>query len=137
MTEAVPTPPLSIWIAYNDACNAGDHQRAARWVATDLMVLANGRPAVTSVQQDQAIQEELIRCYPDYTRDYNGGFEHRDRAIAEWTMRGTPAGKTGLPPLEVSGCSIIRCRDDRIVEARLYYPTGTLDQLAERALRGH
>jgi hypothetical protein len=136
VTDAVPTTPLSIWIAYNDACNAGDHQRAARWVAPDLTVLANGRPAVTSAQEDRAIQDELIRCYPDYVRQYNGGFEHRDWAGAEWTMRGTPAGKLDLPPLQVSGCSIIRCRDDRIVEARLYYPTGALDGVADRALRG-
>jgi hypothetical protein len=134
MTGPVAATPLSIWIAYNDACNAGDHQRAARWVASDLMVLANGRPAVTSVQEDRAIQEELTRSYPDYVRQYSGGFEDRDWAVAEWTMRGTPAAKLDLPPLEVSGCSIIRCRDDRIVEARLYYPAGALDGVTDRAL---
>ncbi len=98
-------------------------------------MLANGRPAAASVKEDRAIQEELIRCYPDYTRDYNGGFEHRDCAVAEWTMRGTAAADIDVPPLEVSGCSVIRCRDDRIVEARLYYPTGALDRVADRALR--
>jgi hypothetical protein len=49
-------------------------------------------------------------------------------------MQGTPAPGVDLPPLDVSGCSVVRGQDGRIVEARLYHPTGLLVLLADRAL---
>jgi hypothetical protein len=49
-------------------------------------------------------------------------------------MLGTPAGGVDLPPLDVPGCSIVRCIEGRITEARLYHPTGALDVVTERAL---
>jgi len=125
---------VQIWIAYNDAANRGDHDLAARYIAPDLGVLINGAPGVASAEEDRAVQSELIRCYPDYTRAFLGGLEDGDRAAVEWRMQGTPAGDVDLPPLDVPGCSLIRCADGRIVEARLYHPTGALDRIADRAL---
>jgi hypothetical protein len=125
--------PLRIWIAYNEASNAGDHVTAARYIADDLAVMINGRPAVASADEDRAIQAELLRCYPDYTRDYLAGAVTPDGAVVEWCMHGTATADIGLPPLDVSGCSIVRCQDGRMVEARLYHPTGVLDAVADQA----
>lgn len=122
LTQPDPSEPLLIWIAYNDASNAGDHASAARYVAADLTVLVNGRPVIASVEEDRAIQQELIECYPDYARSFDDGFQHGDQAIVEWRMRGTPTAASGLPRLDMPGCSVIRCRDNRIVQARLYHP---------------
>jgi SnoaL-like protein len=130
----VSTSPLAVWRAYNDASNAGDHDTAARYVDPALAVLVNGRGAVASVEQDRAVQSELIRCYPDYVRDYIGGFEDGEWATVEWRMRGTAAPGADLPPLDVPGCSIVRTVDGRMTEARLYHPTGALDLVADRAL---
>ena len=136
MTSAEPASPIQIWVAYNDASNRGDHERAARYIAPDLAVLINGEPGVVSAEEDRAIQSELIRCYPDYTRLFLGGLDSGDRAAVEWRMQGTPGGEADLPPLDVPGCSLIRCVDGRMVEARIYHPTGALDRIASRAL-GH
>jgi len=126
--------PREIWLAYDEASNRGDHDAAAAFVASDLAVLVNGTPAIASVAEDRAIQSELIRCYPDYARSFVGALEDGDAAVIEWRMHGTPAAGVDLPPLDVPGCSVIRCRDGRIVEARLYHPTGALDLITARAL---
>lgn len=134
MSSPKTEAPLSIWVAYNDASNAGDHDTAARCVDPALNVFVNGRPAIASVDEDRAIQVELIRCYPDYERQYVAGFECGAWATIEWRMRGTAEGRSNLPSLDVPGCSIVRCAQGRIVEARLYHPTGALDRVADRAL---
>jgi hypothetical protein len=129
-----PTTPLAVWRAYNDASNTGDHDTAGRYLDPGLAVLVNGAPAVSSIEEDRAIQSELIRCYPDYTRDYLAGFEDGEWATVEWRMRGTAADGVDLPPLDVPGCSVVRCVDGRLTAARLYHPTGALDRVADRAL---
>ena len=131
-----PTPggPLRTWLAYNDAANRGAHDEAATFLTADLAVLVNGAPSVASPEEDRAVQTELLRSYPDYRRDHVAGIESGDVATVEWRMHGTPAPETGLPPLDVPGCSVVRCADGRIVEARLYHPTGALDRVADRAL---
>jgi SnoaL-like domain len=134
MTSSKDAGPVQIWIAYNDACNKGDHERAASLISPDLEVSVNGRPAVASAEQDEAVQRELVRCYPDYARDFMGAMEDGDGAAVEWQMRGSPTPGINLPPLDVPGCSLFRCADGRIVEARLYHPTGTLDLITDRAL---
>lgn len=134
MTSTARPGPREIWLAYDKASNRGDHDAAAAFVAPDLAVLVNGIPAVSSVAEDRAIQTELLRCYPDYARTFVGALEDGDSAAIEWRMQGTPALGLDLPPLDVPGCSVVRCRDGRIVDARLYHPTGALDRIADRAL---
>ena len=134
MTSTARPGPKEIWLAYDDASNRGDHDAAAAFLAPDLAVLVNGAPAVSSVAEDRAVQAELIHCYPDYARTFVGALEDGDSAVIEWRMHGTPAPGTGLPPLDVPGCSVVRCQDGRIVEARLYHPTGALDLVTARAL---
>lgn len=123
-----------IWLAYNDASNRGDHDAAAAFIAPDLAVLVNGLPAISSAEEDRAIQSELIRCYPDYVRHPGSWMEDGDHAAIEWRMQGTPAPGVDVPPLDVPGCSVVRCVAGRLVEARLYHSTGALDQIAARAL---
>jgi ketosteroid isomerase-like protein len=133
VTSTAPHGPREIWLAYDQASNQGDHDAAAAFVAPDLAVLINGSPAVSSLAY-RAIQTELLRCYPDYARTFVSALEDGDHAAIEWRMRGTPAAGVDLPPLDVPGCSVVRCRDGRIVEARLYHPTGLLDRIVDRAL---
>ena len=137
MSATQTEAPLSIWIAYNDASNAGDHDTASRYVDPALSVLVNGAAAIASADEDRAIQAELLRSYPDYERNYVAGFEQGCWATVEWRMRGTSERAADLPPLDVRGCSVVRCADGRIVEARLYHPTGALDLVADRALGRH
>ena len=127
--------PLAVWRAYNDASNAGDHDAAAQYLDPGLRVLVNGRPSVASVEEDRAVQAELLRLYPDYHREYVEGLETGDSAAVEWRMSGTPS-EPGVPPLDVAGVSIVRLVDGRLASARLYHPTGALDLVAGRAL-GH
>ena len=134
MTTTARPGPQQIWRAYDEAANRGDHDAAAAYLAPDLAVLVNGRPAISSAAEDRAVQAELVRCYPDYARTFVGALEDGDRAVVEWRMHGTPAPDVDLPPLDVPGCSVVRCADGRIVEARLYHPTGALDRIADRAL---
>lgn len=134
MTSTAAPGPREIWLAYDEALNRGDHHAAAACVATDLAVLINGSPAISSSAENRAIGRELIRCYPDYARSFVGALEDGDQAVIEWRMRGTPAPGIDLPPLDLPGCSVVRCQDGRIVEARLYHPTGALDRIADRAL---
>jgi hypothetical protein len=67
MPDALSAPQM--WTAYNDAFNYGDHDRAVRYLAADPRVLLNGQPVIGSAE-DRLIQEELLRCYPDYHRVY-------------------------------------------------------------------
>lgn len=134
MTSTASPAPREIWLAYDEASNRGDHEAAAAFVATDLAVLFNGRSAIASLADNRAILTELIRCYPDYARTFVGALEDGDQAVIEWRMRGTPAPGVDLPPLDVPGCSVVRCQDGRIIEARLYHPTGALDRITDRAL---
>lgn len=126
--------PLDIWIAYNDASNAGDHARAGRYIAEDLAVAINGLDSIASADQDRAIQAELLRCFPDYTREFLSGFASGDHAVVEWRMRGTAAPSAGLRPLDLAGCSIVRCVGGRMVEAHLYHSEGPLAAVTARAL---
>lgn len=125
--------PLAVWHAYNDASNAGDHDTAARYLDPGLAVLVNGEPAVSSVEQDRAVQTELLRRYPDYRRDAVAGFEAGDLATVEWRMRGTSA-VPGVTDLDVAGVSIVRLVAGRLAAARLYHPTGALDAVTADAL---
>lgn len=125
--------PLQVWRAYNDASNAGDHDTAARHLDPGLHVLVNGRPSVASVEEDRAIQAELLRLYPDYHREYVDGIESGDVATVEWRMVGTPS-EPGAAPLDVAGVSIVRLVAGRLATARLYHPTGALDVVADRVL---
>ena len=127
------TGPLAVWIAYNDASNEGDHDTAARHLDPGLHVLVNGEPAVSSVEEDRAVQTELLRLYPDYRRDLVDGVECGDLATVEWRMRGTPS-EAGIAPLDVAGVSVVRVSDGRLVTARLYHATGALDLVTARAL---
>lgn len=128
--------PIDIWLECNEAYNRNDHASAAHLLHPQVEAIANGRPAVSSTEDDKAIQEELVRCYPDYRREYTGGVESGNEAVVEWRMLGTAAPGTGLDDLDVPGCSIITAEDGRLRHARLYHPTGMLDVVVERALGG-
>jgi ketosteroid isomerase-like protein len=129
-----PSGPIAIWLECNEALNRNDHVAASRLMHPDVVAVANGQPAVASTDDDRAIQQELVRCFPDFKREFTGGLESGNEAVVEWRMRGTAAPGVGVDDLDVPGCSIISCEDGRLRSARLYHPTGVLDVIAERAL---
>lgn len=126
------TDAAHVFRAYNDAENAHDPDAAAMLLAPDLDVRVNGRPALSSAEDDRAANDELLRRYPDYRREIVDVVANDDRAVARWRMRGTPAAPDGAA-LDVHGCSVVTVRDGRITQAFLYYDGGALAAVLDAA----
>jgi len=120
------TEPHEIWLAYNAAENASDFDQLMRYVASDLAVTVNGRHAVGSASDDERAMRMLQELYPDYRREVDEALSSADRAIVRWRMIGT-AADPAVPPLLVSGCSVVRVADGVMVQAHLYYDGAALD----------
>jgi ketosteroid isomerase-like protein len=131
----VSTDAAGVWLAYNVAENAADFAAMGRLVAADLDVTVNGRPAVSSAEDDERAMRELMAVYPDYRREVDEVLGTGDRAVARWRMVGTPASAE-LPPLDVAGCSVITVEDGRITRAHLYYQGAALDEVLRAAGAG-
>jgi ketosteroid isomerase-like protein len=131
----VSTDAAGVWLAYNVAENAADFAGMGNLVAADLDVTVNGRPAVSSAEDDERAMRELMAVYPDYRREVDEVLGTGDRAVARWRMVGTPASAE-LPPLDVPGCSVITVEDGRITRAHLYYQGAALDEVLRAAGAG-
>jgi ketosteroid isomerase-like protein len=129
------TDAAGVWLAYNVAENAADFAAMGSLVAADLDVTVNGRPAVSSAEDDERAMRELIAVYPDYRREVEEVLGAGNRAVARWRMVGTPASAE-LPPLDVPGCSVITVEDGRITRAHLYYQGAALDEVLRDAGAG-
>ena len=129
------TDAAGVWLAYNVAENAADFAAMGSLVASDLDVTVNGRPAVSSAEDDERAMRELMAFYPDYSREVDEVLGTGDRAVARWRMVGTPASAE-LPPLDVPGCSVITVEDGRITRAHLYYQGAALDEVLRSAGAG-
>lgn len=123
----------AIWLSYNAAENAGDFERMLALVSADLCVTVNGHPAVGSAADDEAAMKALISAYPDYRREVDEVIGIGDRVVARWRMRGTSADPSRRDDLEVAGCSVVRCRDGRMIDAALYYDGAALDRVLNEA----
>ncbi|WP_028851367.1 ester cyclase [Thermocrispum municipale] len=117
--------PERVYLAYNDAENDHDVEAAAALLAPNLTVEINGRPALSSPDDDRAANAELLRRYPDYHREVIDVMVSGDRASIRWRMRGTPV-EPAVEPLDVHGCSIVTVREGRIALAFLYYDGAAL-----------
>lgn len=126
-----PADARAIWLAYNAAENDRDFERMLSLVSADLSVTVNGRPAVGSADDDEAAMRALIAAYPDYRRDVDEVIAIGDRAVARWRMRGTSADPLRRDDLDVAGCSVVTCRDGRMVDAALYYDGEALDRVLD------
>jgi hypothetical protein len=122
----------AIWIAYNDAGNAADFEAMARFVSPELAVVANGEAAFGSAEDDLRAMNHLLGVFPDYRREVEEVITTDDRATIRWRMRGTPL-RSGVPALDLAGCSVIRVSGGRITEAYLYYQGSALDEVLRAA----
>lgn len=115
-----------IYRAYNDAENAHDLQATAALVTDDLQVAINGVPQLSSGADDEQANAALFAAYPDYRREVLEVIEDGSRGAVRWRMVGTPASDSGLPPLDLHGCSVVEVRDGRLARAHLYVDTAVL-----------
>lgn len=126
------TSPAEVYTAYNEAENRHDLEASTALVAPDLVVTVNGRPVVSSAEDDRIAMAQLLARYPDYRRELDEVLAVRDRVIVRWRMIGTPV-EASVPRLEVAGCSIVRAEGGRLVEAYLYYDGKPLDDALHEA----
>ncbi|CCH77469.1 hypothetical protein BN12_20012 [Nostocoides japonicum T1-X7] len=122
----------AVWLAYNEAENSSDYPAMMALIAPDLAVTVNGRPAVSSAEDDERAMRALKQAYPDYRRDVEEVIGAGDRAVARWRMIGSPASPD-LAPLDVPGCSVVRTVGEVMVEAYLYHDGAALDAVLEAA----
>jgi ketosteroid isomerase-like protein len=115
-----------IYRAYNDAENAHDLGATAALVTDDLQVAINGVPQLSSGADDEQANAALFAAYPDYRREVLEVIEDGSRGAVRWRMVGTPAADSGLPPLDLHGCSVVEVRDGRLARAHLYVDTAVL-----------
>ncbi|MFF5988430.1 MULTISPECIES: nuclear transport factor 2 family protein [Prauserella] len=122
------TDPERVYLAYNDAENNHDAETAAALLAPHLTVEVNGRPALSSPDDDRAANAELLRRYPDYRREVVDVMVSGDRGTIRWRMCGTPVDPD-VEPLDVQGCSVVTVREGRIAQAFLYYNGAALNSV--------
>lgn len=120
--------PSDIYQRYNDAQNSGDLLLLEELLDENLTVRVNGKPSLSSVEDDRRALDALYSAYPDYRRELIDVFDVDDRAVAQWRMLGTPANP-GIALLDVPGCSIVTMRNGRIAEADLYYEGEALNRV--------
>lgn len=118
-----------IYRAYNDAENARDQAAMNALLAPDIAIEMNGRPALSSAEDDAVAMAALFDAYPDYHREIVAVVDDGDRAAIRWRMVGHAAARYGgrLPDLDVQGCSFIEVADGRMTRAWLYSAEGQMD----------
>ena len=107
---------MRIYRAYNDAENTRDQATMNALLAPDIAIEMNGRPALSSAEDDAVAMAALFDAYPDYHREIIAVVDGGDQAAVRWRMIGHGAAKFGgrLPDLDVHGCSV---RDRRATAA--------------------
>ena len=131
---SVEEPPaegdaVRIYRAYNAAENARDGEAMNALLAPDIAIEMNGRPALSSADDDAVAMAALFDAYPDYNREIVAVVDGGTRAAIRWRMVGHGAAKFGgrLPDLDVQGCSFIEVEDGRMTRAWLYAAEGQID----------
>ncbi|MFN8622922.1 MAG: nuclear transport factor 2 family protein [Chloroflexota bacterium] len=128
---------VRIYRAYNLAENTRDQVTMNALLAPDIAIEMNGRPALSSAEDDAVAMAALFDAYPDYHREILGVVDGGDTCAVRWRMAGHGAPRFGgrLPDLDVQGCSIVTVRDGRMTRAWLYSAEGQID--AVLALAGN
>ncbi len=120
-----------VYLAYVDAESRRDEDAMAAALAPDVVIELNGRAALSSAEEDAAAMAALFEAYPDYRREIIEVIGEGSRAAVRWRMFGSPradlAGR--LPALEVRGCTFVRVKDGRMIEAYVWSPAGALDEV--------
>lgn len=125
-----------IYRAYNDAENAHDLVATTALVTDDLSVTINGVPQLASGSEDEAANAALFAAYPDYRREIVEVISDGQRGAVRWRMVGSPAPGSGLPPLDLHGCSIVAIRDGRLADAHLYVDRAALNTILPSVDKG-
>lgn len=126
-----------IYRRYNDAENARDQETMAALLDPAIAVEMNGKPAISSADEDAEAMAGLFDAYPDYHREIVAIVDGGETAAVRWRMLGTPAPSLAdrLPALDLHGCSFVTVRDGRMTEAWLYGAEGVLTGLLKLAAR--
>jgi hypothetical protein len=120
--------PREIYLRYNRAENDRDLDVLEELIDESLSVRVNGRPSLSSLEDDRRALASLYATYPDYRRELVELLAFEDRVVAQWRMWGTSEGP-GVALLDVAGCSIVKVRDGRLAEADLYYNGEALNRI--------
>ena len=130
MSDTTPGP-ADVYRAYIAAEAAGDKGAMAALLAPGINIEMNGRPAFESAAEDAAAVTVLFDAYPDYRRELIEIIEQGDVAAARWHMVGTPRAEFAdrLGELDIAGCSIVKVRDGRMVDAYVWSPDGVLEEI--------
>jgi len=120
---------VRIYRAYNDAENIRDRATMNALLAPDIAVEMNGRPALSSAEDDAVAMAALFDAYPDYHREIVSVVDGGSTAAVRWRMAGTPAPRFGgrLPDLDVHGCSFVVTEGGRMTRAWLYSAESQID----------
>lgn len=120
---------VRIYRAYNDAENARDQVTMNALLAPDIAIEMNGRPALSSAEDDAVAMAALFDAYPDYHREIISVVDGGVQAAIRWRMIGHGAAKFGgrLPDLDVHGCSFVTVEGGRMTRAWLYSAEGQID----------
>ena len=119
----------------SDAENARDQETMAALLDPAIAVEMNGKPALSSADDDAEAMAGLFDAYPDYRREIVAVVDGGTEAAVRWRMLGTPAARLAdrLPALELEGCSFVTVRDGRMTAAWLYGAEGVLQGLLRLA----
>lgn len=109
-----------VYRAYNEAENRHDIKATGRMVGADLTVSINGVSRLSSGADDDRANAELFAAYPDYRREIVDIVASGNRGAVRWRMLGSAVDGSGLPDLDVHGCSVVTVADGQLVEAHLY-----------------
>jgi predicted ester cyclase len=120
---------VRIYRAYNAAENARDGETMHALLAPDIAIEMNGRPALSSAEDDAVAMAALFDAYPDYHREIVAVVDDGARAAIRWRMVGQGAARFRgrLPDLDVQGCSFIEVEGGRMTRAWLYSAEGQID----------
>ena len=120
---------VRVYRAYNDAENARDQAAMTALLAPDIAIEMNGRPALSSAEDDAVAMAALFDAYPDYHPEIVAVVAGGETAAVRWRMVGHAAARFGgrLPDLDVHGCSFVVVEGGRMTRAWLYSAEGQID----------
>lgn len=122
---------VRIYRAYNDAENARDQAAMHALLAPHIAIEMNGRPALSSAEDDAVAMAALFDAYPDYHRQIVSVVDGGASAAVRWRMVGHASARFRgrLPDLDVHGCSFVVVEEGRMTRAWLYSAEGQIDAI--------
>jgi taurine dehydrogenase small subunit len=109
-------PTITLLDAFANAFNAHDAEKIVAYMTEDCIFEASSGPEVDGQKfiGKEAVKkafEDIFKNFPDARWNHPHHFIAGDRAVSEWTFRGTKADGTLV---EVTGCDLFTFRDGKI-----------------------